>query len=89
MKLSSLLVELDLEQKHISRVPAELPIVESGLYNTLGRQLYDFYQKYKVEKADQRKIEALCFLLQGFTMRQDLQKEFDSPSKSTKKRWWF
>lgn len=89
MKLKQLLETLNLDEKHYRSMTADLPIVEGGLYNTLGRQLFDLYQTYEVSKADQRKIESICFLLQSFVLKHDLQSSVEPPSKKWFQKRWF
>jgi hypothetical protein len=61
---------LSLEEKHFEWLIAELPRVDPGIYQTLGRQLFDLYEKYQVSPEDQRRFEALTWVLQGFVHTQ-------------------
>lgn len=82
MKLVDVLQLLKLEDKHYEWVEQRVPSIEPSLYNTLGRRLYEIYQKYSVEASDQRELEALHYLLVSFLLRQDPQ------SRPAKKSWW-
>jgi hypothetical protein len=52
--------------KHYEMRDQQVPVVQADLYTTLGRRLFDLYQKYKVEKSDQREIEGIVYVLQSF-----------------------
>lgn len=60
---------LGLESKHFTNQTIDLPVIDSHLYTTLGRRLFELYKKYSVESADQREFEALSFILIAFTMK--------------------
>lgn len=52
--------------RHYEMRELAVPVVQADLYTTLGRRLFDLYQKYKVESPDQREIEGIVFVLQTF-----------------------
>ena len=52
--------------RHYEMRELAVPVVQADLYTTLGRRLFDLYQKYKVESTDQREIEGIVFVLQAF-----------------------
>jgi len=54
------------EGRHFKNLEIELPVIDSHLYTSLGKELFDLYEKYKVSPEDQRQVEALNFLLMGF-----------------------
>jgi hypothetical protein len=63
-----ILQRLHLEKKHVHSEKVELPIIDSHIYTTFGRRLFDLYKKYSIETADQREIESLSFVLTSFTL---------------------
>ena len=71
MKLKDVTKVLDLEEKHYQSKRLKVPVIDSMIYTSLGKQLFDLYEKYKVESADQRKLESLSFLLTSFTLERD------------------
>lgn len=81
MKKNELIDQLGLQPGHFQWENLEAPILEPGLYNTLGMRLYELYQKYSVEPKDQREIENICFVLLSFVLRRE-----ETESK-TRRRW--
>lgn len=77
MNSRDLIQSIRIEEKHVSWYRAEVPQVDPGLYNTLGRQLFDLYQKYSVSSEDQRQIEKLSWILQSFNL-----------AAAARKPWW-
>lgn len=51
--------------EHFETKKLETPVLEPGVYNILGKQLFELYQKYEVSWEDQRKIEGLVYLLES------------------------
>jgi|GEM_PF-5989729 len=84
MKVLEVTQILGLEEKHYNLESLKVPVIEPGLYNTLGRKLFDFYQNYSVSKADQREIESICFLLTSFVLQREKPR---SPIRSFLKRF--
>ncbi len=77
MKISELVKTLELEEgRHFQMEKAHIPLLDSHLYTPLGRRLFDLYQKYKIETNDQRELEALCYLLTSFTLKQGSSTKF-------------
>lgn len=77
MKADDLIKDLGLEAgRHYDLEGIEAPIVKADLYTTLGRRLFDLYQKYKIEKADQREIEGIIFALQNFIVAREKRPSF-------------
>lgn len=68
MKLEELTTPLGLEPKHVRSEKRNVPIIDSHLYTTLGRQLFELYETYKISATDQRQIERLSYLLISFTL---------------------
>jgi len=66
MRLSDLEERLGIQPQHYQLKDSRIPVVEPGLYNTLGRRLYDLYQRYELTSEDQREVESICFLLSAF-----------------------
>lgn len=64
--MKDLLKKIGLEEKHFEWKKIDVPVVDPGLYNTLGRQLFEFYEKYKIENEDQRQMESISFVLTSF-----------------------
>ncbi|MBN8553996.1 MAG: hypothetical protein J0L93_00965 [Deltaproteobacteria bacterium] len=64
---------LGLEPKHFTNQSVDLPVIDSHIYTTLGRRLFEFYKKYSIDVADQRELEALSFILIAFTMKRNEQ----------------
>jgi len=79
MMAKDLLEKLSLQDKHFSWNRVDVPRVDPGVYNTLGRRLYELYQKYRITAEDQRELEALQWTLQSFIMSQE----------QTKPKWKF
>jgi len=73
MKIEEITSQAGLETKHYKIKTLDAPIIDSMLYTSLGKQLYDLYEKYKVDKQDQRQLESLCFLLTSFTLERELK----------------
>lgn len=71
MKTDEIIDRLSLEEKHYELQELKLPVVEGSLYNTLGLELFKLYEKYEVEKEDQRRMEAIAFVLQCFALSRD------------------
>jgi hypothetical protein len=67
---------LHLDSKHYECRSVELPIIEAGLYATLGKRLFEIYRKYDVAKEDQRELESLSFILQGFLLARRQKRSF-------------
>jgi hypothetical protein len=76
MKLDELTKPLGLEEKHFKIETTSLPIIDSSIYTTFGRRLYELYNKYKISSEDQREIERLGFLLVSFTLERPKQNFF-------------
>ena len=74
MKRDDLISESGLEERHYKLDSLDLPVIEASLYTTLGRRLFEFYQKYNMTSEDQREIERLSFLLMTFTVSRSLPK---------------
>lgn len=68
MKAESVVTQLELQTTHFRWQKFQLPVVDAGIYNTLGRRLFDLYKKYEVSAPDQREIEALIFTLQSHNL---------------------
>ncbi len=67
---------ISLEEKHFSWTSIDAPRVEPGGRHTLGRRLFELYQKYEVSSEDQREIESLVWVLQS------------TIASNTPKPWW-
>ena len=65
------------EERHFVVKELKTPVIQSELYTTLGRRLFELYEKYKIEKSEQREIERLSYLLMSFTISRA-----DAPKKS-------
>lgn len=74
MTLDELVLHSRLEPKHYEKAHVRIPVIESSLYTTLGRQLFEYYQKYKISTDDQRDLERLNFLLMSFVLSRSQQK---------------
>lgn len=74
--MKEVIENLNLEPKHYTTRKMEIPVVDAGLYNTLGRRLFDLYRKYDVTKEDQREFESLCFTLQSFLLERRQSRDF-------------
>ena len=70
-ELQKLLKRLELEEKHYEPCEISAIAVEPSIYNSLGKRLFDFYQKYSVSPDDQREIEALAFVLNSFVLNRE------------------
>jgi hypothetical protein len=71
MKINEVTDQLDLDSaRHFQLKSMRVPIIDSHLYTTLGRRLFDLYRKYDIAKGDQRDLESLCFLLTSFTVQE-------------------
>jgi hypothetical protein len=68
MKHEEVTRPLGLENKHFRIKRMGVPVVDSSLYTTFGRRLFEFYKKYEVSPEDQREFERLSFLLMSFTL---------------------
>ncbi len=55
------------EGRHFESKKLATPVIDSHLYTSLGKQLFDLYEKYKVAPQDQRQMERLSYLLLTFT----------------------
>lgn len=64
--MKELLERLELKEKHFDWQKLNVPVVEPGLYNTLGRRLFDLYRKYNISESDQREFESIAFVLHSF-----------------------
>ncbi len=71
MKTTEITEELGLQRHHFKLQALDIPIIDSHLYTTLGRRLYEQYQKYGVASQDQREMERLTFLLISFTLTRE------------------
>lgn len=71
MIVADLIRELGLEEKHYSTETIPLPIIRSDLYTSLGRRLFDLYQKYEIPAHEQRELERLSLLLMSFTIQRE------------------
>lgn len=71
MKLESLVEKVGLDQKHFEFKSIQTAVVEPGVYNSLGQQLFELYQKYKIESHDQRQLEHLSFLMLSFVLERE------------------
>ncbi len=72
MTIDDLTKKMGLEhERHFQMARVEAPVIQPELYTTLGRKLFEFYQKYKIESADQREIESLAFVLQTFVIHRN------------------
>ncbi len=67
MRPDDLMAALGLEKKHYDLDSVEVPVIDSHLYTTLGRRLFELYEKYSVASEDQRDFERLSFILTCFT----------------------
>ncbi|TVQ76688.1 MAG: hypothetical protein EA369_09795 [Bradymonadales bacterium] len=65
MIVEKLMERVHLEEGHFELKSTEMPVLEPGVYQVLGKQLFEIYQNYKVSEQDQRRIESLCFFLQS------------------------
>lgn len=68
MKPDELTRPLGLESKHYHNEKVLVPVIDSHLYTTLGKQLFELYETYKISSVDQRQIERLSYLLMTFTL---------------------
>lgn len=68
MKIDELLKPLEIEPKHYRIENMDIPVISTDLYTTLGRQLFEIYQKHDVDPQSQRKVESLVTLLTLFTL---------------------
>lgn len=84
MTLEELSQKLDLDLSHYRLQASNVPIIEGSLYNILGRQLFELYQKYEISSEDQRQMEALTYFLQSFALREDRA----VPATEEKSSWW-
>lgn len=78
MKIEELTEPLGLEAKHFRAERLNVPVIDSHLYTTLGRQLFEIYETYKIPSADQRQAERLIYLLTSFTIHKTHEKT----------KWW-
>lgn len=78
MKLETLVEKTGLDEKHYELKNLKSAVVDPGVYNSLGQQLFELYQKYKIEKQDQRQLEHLSFLMLSFVLERE-QKSAASP----------
>lgn len=63
MRLKELTDLLEIQKRHYVLKRQETPILDPGIYSILGRRLYDLYQKYDIQKEDQRVLESISYLL--------------------------
>jgi hypothetical protein len=70
MKIEELMAKFHLTDKHVEQRVSVVPVLEPGIYNILGKELYELYKKYGMEEQDQRRLEGICYLLQSFTVYQ-------------------
>ncbi len=82
MKVEQVVEAVGLEPKHFHLENLPVPVIESGLYTTLGKQLFELYRKYKITSEDQREIENLAFLLSSFTVHREI------PKRSFIQKFW-
>ncbi len=69
MDVEEISKNLGLEQdRHFQIQKMKVPVIESELYTSLGKELYDLYRKYEISRDDQRQIERLSFALMTFTL---------------------
>lgn len=71
MKIEEVIRPLGLENKHIQFADFQIPVIESSIYTTFGRRLFELYDRYEINPEDQREIERLSFLLMIFTLERD------------------
>jgi hypothetical protein len=74
MKPDEITKPLGLEPKHFQNEKVSIPIINSHLYTTLGKQLFELYETYKIVPTDQRQLERLSYLLMSFTLSNGSQK---------------
>jgi len=68
MSIEDLMSRLDIHPEHLEIKTGSVPVVEPGVYNTLGKQLFELYQKYNVSSEDQRRLESAIYFLQTFAV---------------------
>jgi len=74
MMAKELLERISLQSKHFSWNRVNVPKIDPGVYNTLGRRLFELYRKYNISAEDQRELEALQWALQSFVASQEQSK---------------
>ena len=57
--------------RHYELQVRHAPVLDSQLYTSLGKRLFDVYEKYSIEPADQREVEALSYFLVSFTVHRN------------------
>ena len=70
MKIKDIAANLGLKEQHYFVQQIDAPVVDAGVYNIFGRQLFDLYQKYKISSEDQRQMEGLAFIMTTFVINQ-------------------
>ena len=90
MKIEELTRRLELEEpRHFRREDVNFPVIDSHLYTVLGRRLFELYEKYKIEKDDQRDLESLIGLLTGFLIQRETQSSENKNSRGPLWKKWF
>lgn len=89
MQSNQLTERLGLEERHFRTAEISAPLIDTHLYTTLGRRLFEMYQKYDLNPADQREIESLVFLLTAFTLHESRSvPEAKGLRRPWKFSWW-
>ena len=76
MKTADLIKNLELEAHHYHMHSLRVPVIDTQLYTTLGRRLFDVYQRLQISSEDQREIERIAFALQIFTLSRESRPPF-------------
>lgn len=72
MKAKEIPQKLGLEEvRHYRMTSLDAPVIGSDLYTSLGKRLFELYQKYSVDQGDQREMENLAYLLINFTISRE------------------
>jgi hypothetical protein len=87
MKVDEITRSMELEPKHFKLRDVPTPVLDSGIYTTFGKRLFDLYKKYSIEPTDQRELERLAYLLTSFTIgREQVPRSFGQKLKELFKR---
>lgn len=75
MKVEEYISRSELQESHYQLEKIKLPVIDSSLYTTLGKRLFDLYKKYEITQEDQRDLEMMNHLLVTFVLSRSVTKK--------------
>lgn len=88
MRVEQIAESLQLESgRHYHKKSLPTVVIDSALYTSLGKRLFEIYEKYKIAKTDQRELEQLIYILTSFTIARAKDAEASLLKRWVNKLW--